>query len=112
MYPTTSGVIVMDAAAELFPSNSQQSPLRERRPEKGRTAGGIFAALLARAAVNAAHYRSTQLPITGVVHFDIFRRSTKGLQCMTSAKKSDFFTLSPLVIVTFTQPPLPLSAFS
>ena len=62
MYPTTSGVIVMDAAAELFPSNSQQSPLRERRPEKGRTAGGIFAALLARAAVNAAHCRSTQLP--------------------------------------------------
>ena len=46
----------MDAAdAELFPSNSQPSPLRERgEPEKGKTAGGIFA----RAAMNAAHWQS------------------------------------------------------
>ena len=53
------------AAAELFSSNSQPSPLRERGGDpirKGETAGGIFA----RAAMNAAHCRSTQLSIIRV----------------------------------------------
>ena len=87
MYPTTSGVIVMDAAAELFPSNSQQSPLRERRPEKGRTAGGIFAALLARAAVNAAHCRSTQSPIIRVENVSVSAMYTGQLDRMMSHRK-------------------------
>ena len=56
----------MDAAdAELFPSNSQPSPLRERGEEetrKGETAGGIFA----RAAMNAAHCRYLQSSIIRV----------------------------------------------